>query len=480
VTLRARLTTVFVAVVVIPLLVGAVLLATSLPSAFGEQQGRAATAAARFGSSLVADACTRARTAAEVAGRSVLALPPGSTDRQVEALQELVQRDLADGLQVSDDDGLVAGAGRVPPDPVDCRTAEATSGAVTAVVALQQPGGDGAAVTTGTAVAAVLLDDAFARQLQENSGGDVALIAQGEVVAATAQPPAGLLRTALSSEDAPVHEGRWVAVYEPPGPGAPLGVLVVQQAPRGIAVVRTTGAVVLGAVLLAAGLALLLARATVRPLEELGEAAERVAGGDLSTTIDVRSRDEVGQLASAFNVMTDRPARLRRRARDQPRRAAGGPGPPRADAHQHPRPRPHPGRGARDGAGLHHRPVGSSAAPAGQPGAGAGRGQRACPRPSPGRRCACRPGPGSSARWSSTASSAGARWPTSTTRRSTRRRSGCWPSRCAAATRCSACWCSTTPAPTAAAATTTSPPCGPWPTRRRWRSRTCCATATSR
>jgi diguanylate cyclase (GGDEF)-like protein len=306
VTLRARLTTVFVAVVVIPLLVGAVLLASSLPSAFGEQQGRAATAAARFGSSLVADACTRARTAAEVAGRSVLALPPGSTDRQVEALQELVQRDLADGLQVSGDDGLVAGAGRVPPDPVDCRTAEATSGAVTAVVALQQPGGDGAAMTTGTAVAAVLLDDAFARQLQENSGGDVALIAQGEVVASTAQPPAGLLRTALTSEDAPVHEGRWVAVYEPPGPGAPLGVLVVQQAPRGIAVVRTTGAVVLGAVLLAAGLALLLARATVRPLEELGEAAERVAGGDLSTTIDVRSRDEVGQLASAFNVMTDR------------------------------------------------------------------------------------------------------------------------------------------------------------------------------
>jgi len=44
---------------------------------------------------------------------------------------------------------------------------------------------------------------------------------------------------------------------------------------------------------------------TTRPLVELSAAAARVAGGDLDTRILVRSRDEVGRLASAFNEMTD-------------------------------------------------------------------------------------------------------------------------------------------------------------------------------
>jgi two-component system cell cycle response regulator len=41
-------------------------------------------------------------------------------------------------------------------------------------------------------------------------------------------------------------------------------------------------------------------------LVELSEAAERVASGDLDTRIQVTSDDEVGQLASSFNDMTDR------------------------------------------------------------------------------------------------------------------------------------------------------------------------------
>src|SRR5581483_266492 len=49
-----------------------------------------------------------------------------------------------------------------------------------------------------------------------------------------------------------------------------------------------------------------LARVTTRPLVALSEAAERVAGGDLDTRIDVTSHDEVGQLATSFNDMTDR------------------------------------------------------------------------------------------------------------------------------------------------------------------------------
>jgi two-component system nitrogen regulation sensor histidine kinase NtrY len=41
-----------------------------------------------------------------------------------------------------------------------------------------------------------------------------------------------------------------------------------------------------------------------RPLEELAEGAHKVASGRWDTVIDLRGRDEIGQLASAFNEMT--------------------------------------------------------------------------------------------------------------------------------------------------------------------------------
>lgn len=53
-------------------------------------------------------------------------------------------------------------------------------------------------------------------------------------------------------------------------------------------------AVILGAV---------LARSVTRPLGELTAAAQAVAGGDLDTQVPVRSSDELGELATAFNQM---------------------------------------------------------------------------------------------------------------------------------------------------------------------------------
>jgi diguanylate cyclase (GGDEF)-like protein len=82
-------------------------------------------------------------------------------------------------------------------------------------------------------------------------------------------------------------------------------VLVALPQARGPGIFAVTLAVLLGAILLATLIAWLLARATTRPLEELGEAAARIAAGDLDTTIDVRSRDEVGRLAQTFTAMTD-------------------------------------------------------------------------------------------------------------------------------------------------------------------------------
>jgi diguanylate cyclase (GGDEF)-like protein len=58
-------------------------------------------------------------------------------------------------------------------------------------------------------------------------------------------------------------------------------------------------------VLMAGMLGWLMARVTTRPLAELSDAALAVAGGHLDTHIDIKSRDEVGKLALAFNTMTD-------------------------------------------------------------------------------------------------------------------------------------------------------------------------------
>jgi diguanylate cyclase (GGDEF)-like protein len=97
----------------------------------------------------------------------------------------------------------------------------------------------------------------------------------------------------------------WVSGFTPPATGQPFGVVVLVHAATGPAVLLDATLVVLLAVGLAVVIAVLSARATTRPLEQLAEAAARIASGDLSTEIQVTSKDEVGRLAGAFNRMTE-------------------------------------------------------------------------------------------------------------------------------------------------------------------------------
>lgn len=50
---------------------------------------------------------------------------------------------------------------------------------------------------------------------------------------------------------------------------------------------------------------ILIARSISRPLVKMAEAAKKIAKGELDSDVDVRSKDEVGMLASAFREMTD-------------------------------------------------------------------------------------------------------------------------------------------------------------------------------
>ncbi len=51
-------------------------------------------------------------------------------------------------------------------------------------------------------------------------------------------------------------------------------------------------------------LTLIMTRVLLRPIEKLADATERVAKGELTQTVDIRSKDEIGDLARAFNQMT--------------------------------------------------------------------------------------------------------------------------------------------------------------------------------
>jgi two-component system phosphate regulon sensor histidine kinase PhoR len=63
-----------------------------------------------------------------------------------------------------------------------------------------------------------------------------------------------------------------------------------------LAIVVTAALVILAAVL--------IGRRTTRPLREITKASKRIASGELRQKIPVRSRDETGQLAQAFNEMS--------------------------------------------------------------------------------------------------------------------------------------------------------------------------------
>lgn len=83
-----------------------------------------------------------------------------------------------------------------------------------------------------------------------------------------------------------------------------LPIAEINQATEGIA--RAIGLGGLVAIALAVGLALLIARSVVGPVEELTRAAGRMAEGDLDQRVGVYSRDEVGRLSRAFDLMADR------------------------------------------------------------------------------------------------------------------------------------------------------------------------------
>ncbi len=110
-----------------------------------------------------------------------------------------------------------------------------------------------------------------------------------------------------------VHEGdylgAYLAVHDADGFRSGLVAVSIDRGPVALAIaeIRTTTAVALAAAFVVAVLvALLLSRRVSRPLHELAAAATGIAAGETLQHIEVRGEDEVGQLARAFNTMSER------------------------------------------------------------------------------------------------------------------------------------------------------------------------------
>lgn len=94
------------------------------------------------------------------------------------------------------------------------------------------------------------------------------------------------------------------------GNGLNLGVITMQDEAKALASVGEmrlqTWIISLAFALAALIIGSLLARSLTLPIHNLATAAEKIAGGDLSTRVDTRNITEIGTLGESFNTMSDK------------------------------------------------------------------------------------------------------------------------------------------------------------------------------
>jgi len=318
--LRVRLSLAFVAIVLVPLGVTAMLIQLVLTDRVEDAGHRRLNYAARSITVLLAQYDKRATAAAiDVAGLGPV--QTGVRDKRDTAVKTAITQraGVARAADVAPDFvGVVDATGRLVASTG--RTAHLMAGHdVPDVAALAKPGattpyavvgraqlqlGDAA---VGTVVSGFWLDRDTLHDLQTDlEDVDVTLLVADSPAGSTVTDPDELgavrsvaavdkrstvggmlaLRTAVNSGVDLVVSTRRAALFENSTPWPVLAIVAVFVALAGL-------------------LGWLLARLTTRPLEQLSEAAMNMASGKFDTRIVVPASGEVGRLAIAFNAMSD-------------------------------------------------------------------------------------------------------------------------------------------------------------------------------
>jgi diguanylate cyclase (GGDEF)-like protein len=261
VTLRARLALAFLAVVLGPVLLGTVAVATAVPALNRTRAADRLDRAERGVRAALDAVCDQLHAVAVLGDRPEIA-------------RRAVGQGLAGAVRLEDASGHVVGTSDgAPPQPWALCGEPAGPGpygAIAARVELRSAAG----TLLGFAYAARPVDAVLLAQLRTAAGGaDVSLDPAGDGPYRRRLP--GPLPLAVS--------------VPPPGPGGLVPVLAI------VTLLSAAAAVLVAS---------WLARGTTRPLAELTVAVERVGRGDLTVRVPVRGRDEVGRLATRFNRMT--------------------------------------------------------------------------------------------------------------------------------------------------------------------------------
>jgi two-component system, cell cycle response regulator len=297
VTLRGRLTLAFLVVVLGPVVLGAVFVGGTMSAAGEDRSAYRLDVAAHAVETAVAARCRQLLAVAEAVA--------GHPEPEREALAAaLVAGDHVAAVQVRDSSGAVAlAAGAVPPRPwADCDAPDpAVAGGYGAFGARAQvPDADGTPTSESQPA------EVWAVQRLDKTLDLLAAAAGAEVnVLAPTGAAAEIGRDLAPGEVGRAATGDWLRRIDP-APGQPLPLMLTTPADHPLALPAVLIVAVLVATALAIGSAWWLARSASRPLTEIARAADRVADGDLTTRVPVRTADEAGQLAGAFNRMTQR------------------------------------------------------------------------------------------------------------------------------------------------------------------------------
>ena len=305
VTLRRRLTAALLAVVIGPLLLGAVAVGVTATRLADERAVERLNSGTAVVNSAVSAVCQRAVAAAEA-----LAAALASGEPPVTASRFVVSRGLAEAAQVENSAGsLLATAGSLPNAVSgqwgDCAHGRAPTAGTAVAAAVDVHRADGS--RAGRVRAALLITAKDLRYLAGVAGvGATALV--GGVPTASVLPVglAAAVATAVASraDRVEVNGVRLRLRLLAPAPGRPIETVLTTPAPDSTWLYGALALVVAGAAGAALVAANLLAKTLTRPLQEVAVAAQLVADGDLATRLPVRAYDEVGRLAATFNRMT--------------------------------------------------------------------------------------------------------------------------------------------------------------------------------
>ncbi|GAA1899886.1 GGDEF domain-containing protein [Asanoa iriomotensis] len=304
-TLRGRLTAAFLAVVLGPVLLGALFVGGTVAAVGRDRAADQLSVAATAVRTSVSSLCQQLQAAADAVA---VATDPV---RQTDVASQVVARGLASGVVVEGADGVptlrTPGAPRRP--WADCAQPSADPGPFVGL-AVRIEARDAAGVPLGSVWATHDLDAATVGRLAGASGTAVTLLGGTPPTAVHSTESAGTLAAVVAAASgvrgdavAETTDGRIVRRVGPaPGQPLPLVLSVPTGQAQGLYGLLVCTVVLAG--LFAVSAAWWLARSTTRPLAELAAAADRAAGGDLAARVPVRGQDEVGRLAVAFNRMT--------------------------------------------------------------------------------------------------------------------------------------------------------------------------------